>query len=160
MTAQFITSLETERKALLSRLTLIENLIASYRGDGNISFGMIEEKPVVQTETDKNYPLNANLQDKVFYALKKRNRFLHNREIAKEILLNEPSSTEKEIVTKLSPLLSRLKREGVLSNVKVDGNNLSVYWGSPKWLDDKGEIKSDYKYDSSFLEDNKSKFEI
>lgn len=112
---------------------------------------VIEQTPIINQndEYDETWSLNK----KALFMISKMKRFLHNREIANLIHEREPDSNANKLSKQLSPRLSRMKKDGKLTNIKAGSSNRNTFWGSPKWLDENGKIQEEYTYDKNAIID-------
>ncbi|SEK41582.1 hypothetical protein [Parapedobacter koreensis] len=156
-----IEELEKLKAELLSKVHNIDQTIQLLKVMSNdTNDKLINRSNVVQLQDDsinskdkelisryKDYDKNATVKMKVVTVLKTENRFLHLRQIAKILHLLEPDTSEKDFVTKLYTAVSKLKSSGAIVKYAIGASNVNTFWGSKNWLDDKGEPKSEHKYD-------------
>lgn len=152
MNTDYIKLLRDKKDKLLLEAAKIDDAISifeKYINDSVSSISGNNEAVILKEETKKlpkGYDINDSLVKKLFFILNEKQRFLHNREIAEYINNLEPDNSIEDIISKLSPILSRFKNENELVNVRDGLSNIYVYWGSPKWLDESGKIKEEHKY--------------
>lgn len=107
-------------------------------------------KTVISTKTEPikdGYNKKSAITSKLAFALKKGGKFLHIRQIAEVLNSYEPEIPVKDFVVKLYPAINELKRSGSIVKVSVGKANVNSFWGSKNWLNDKGLIKEEHKYD-------------
>ncbi|MEQ8578650.1 MAG: hypothetical protein RIC57_05085 [Balneola sp.] len=114
----------------------------------------IEEKKKEKTKYvyDDGYHINLSNRNKVKFVIKAFDKFLHNRQIAEELHRREPHVSEDKWSRKVSGALSSLRRNGELVNYSVNDYNRNTFWGSPKWLQENGEIIDKYMYDEEYIQ--------
>jgi hypothetical protein len=157
MNKEAVALLIKERDELLAKASLLNEIIAKYNTND-----AMQDNNNIAIPFLSDYNPSANLIAKVQYVLKTEDRFLHVREIA-SMIVNLEKGTENDednYVKKLSPLLSRLKRENKIANFKIGNSNTNIVWGSPKWIDDNGKIKVQHMYNESALSFNKKGLDI
>ena len=100
---------------------------------------------------DSKWPLAKKYQ----YILKMENRFMHFREVARIIIafenLNDDFENEKAIARAIGNSVRDLKVEKKIIKKYHQGKIKNCFWGSPKWLDDNGEIKKEHHYRTEIL---------
>jgi len=101
---------------------------------------------VAKNPVDKPYDPKANMRNKALYAIRELNRFVKTKEIAEFLNSKEPSTSTKDFMTALSNPLYFLKNENRIHKITVGTGNNGVYWGSLKWIDEKGFPKEEFKY--------------
>lgn len=148
MDTVFINKLIKERDELEIKLNQINELIEKFgKSEGRSSNKPSSSKVITKELT------GGNLTSVVTELFKSESRFLHVREIAD--LLEDQGyfiGDHKEFCNKkLSPLLSRLKKDDVLVNYAVNGKNTGTFWGSPKWLDAKGVAKDGHGHNHKYI---------
>ena len=147
----YLEGLRKKEQEYLNKLELIRELISEAEGKSN------GEMPTRQDDffdSSDGYDKKMTLRNKALFFIKKNNRFTHIREIGKMVKEREPNIDIDDFTKRLSPVLSRLKTDKILTNFKVGSSNRNVVWGSPKWLDADGKIFKEYLYDESVLIDS------
>ncbi len=150
MDANVINSLNKERQELQSRLTYLDELILKLSKPESKNTHTLGSKI-----NDGNVLIlnGSNLTSTVTDLFKSEARFLHVREIA-DLLEDQGYDVgdHKDFCNKrLSPLLSRLKREKIVVNYSVGGKNTNTFWGSPKWLDAQGKPKDGHGHNHKYI---------
>jgi len=105
----------------------------------------------VKPEGYESFDINASFRAKVIYVIKTEKKFLHAREIAQILNKIEPTKNTKDLIKKVSPILSLLKQKGVIIKIKVGRSNINSFWGGKDWVNENGLPKSGYEYDDSYL---------
>ncbi len=106
---------------------------------------------------NNGYEPTWQLSDKVAFFFKRESRFMHNRELADLAHKEEPDVPSDEFVGKFSSVLSRLKKEEQLTTIQIGKSLRNTFWGSPKWLDENGEIKKGYEINEEYIIDKQKK---
>lgn len=114
----------------------------------------INEKEKIDNKRYKNYKSGWNNIDKYQFVLKTENRFLHFREAARIIIKLDGKGDENSLTSVLTNGARRLKKSGVIIRKQHGNSNTSSFWGSPKWLNKDGSIKTEHEYDVKILEKN------
>lgn len=86
------------------------------------------------SDKPSEYDSEASNKAKVWYFIKKYQRFLHIREMADMAHQVEPNVTSEDFLKRFSPALSALKKDEVLVNIKIGKSLVNTFWGSDKWL--------------------------
>lgn len=149
------------------------DLIESLKGKRDQLYGKIksidETIELLEWESNKNgsgdnpdgYNPSWHLSEKIEFFFKKEQRFLYNRELASFAHAREPKISIDEFLIKFSAVLSRLKSDKQITSVKLKKSLRSTVWGSPKWLDLRGEIQEEHLPDEKYaMENEKKKLEI
>ncbi|MEQ9308016.1 MAG: hypothetical protein RLN90_01075 [Balneolaceae bacterium] len=125
-----------------------------YKNPASLAASLIGEEDSQKKKYvfDDGYHVNLSNRNKVKLVIKSFNKFVHNRQISEELHAREPEISEDDWAKKVSGALSSLRQKNQLVNYAVNGYNRNTFWGSPKWLDDNGEIISDYMYDEEYLQ--------
>ena len=140
-------SLKQAESELIEKLKPIQESIAS-----------LEKTIAANTSSDtKEYNPNWSASNKFLYLLKTYNRFLHFREAADLIIELEGGSEKdaKDLVGKLSSGTTLLKNGKQIVKYKAGKSNQDTFWGVPKWLDEKGNVKPEHTYNKEYLSDGK-----
>ena len=98
--------------------------------------------------------LGKSVPQKFLGVLKKNQRFMKVREIAKEIVSVE-GGNEDDLVPKLSRRTRKLRELNKIVKYQVGNSRANVFWGSPNWLEN-GEIKKDFEYDPKAISERGS----
>lgn len=99
-----------------------------------------------------DYDKNGSLKSKILYVLKRENRFLHVREIAKLLNQHEPMIPTKDWTGKISSVTSSLRSQNIIVKVLAGKSNINTFWGAKNWLDEKGNVKKEHLYDEKQLQ--------
>lgn len=155
-----IEELENLKNDLLNKINNLDETIALLKSLSKNGTNTVMTKEKRDSDTDiseeqkqilskyDNYDKNATMVSKVAFVLKTENRFLHLRQIAKILHLNEPNISEKDFTTKLYPAISKLKSSGAIVKYNVGTSNINSFWGSKNWLNmNNGTPKEEHKYD-------------
>ncbi len=94
------------------------------------------------------------------FIIRREDRFLHTREIAKLIHDIDPFASVDDIVKKLSPVISSLRVNNIIVKKKVGSANIHTFWGSKNWLDENGELKPGHEYNKEYLGGSENIIEI
>lgn len=86
------------------------------------------------THNAEAYPFKGSLTDKVLYILHQQKRFLHSREIAEYIVVNEPDKEVERVLELISKQVARYKRNNMITSV-TDNSGRHTFYGLPEWLD-------------------------
>lgn len=153
-----INLLENQRSELLEKVKSVSDTIELIKQSIPKKLGYNNEIPILKN----NYDPSLSIKAKVQFFFKQEQRFLHNRELAELANSNEPKISVKEFIKKFSSHLSSLKREGKLTKYVINKQNNNTFWGSPKWVDEKGEILEQYMYNEKYIKKtgNDNQFEL
>lgn len=97
-----------------------------------------------QVDNSDGYDSSWQLTEKIEFFLQKEKRFLYNKELASFANAREPKVSINDFSNKFSAVLSRLKNDNQIENVRIGKSLRTTVWGSPKWLDESGKILKDY----------------
>lgn len=165
MPNNLISILEREKLILLNKLERIDGLIEMYN-QSMIELETGEQRFSMQNQEDISlnkgrmsihkyfsYDNTQPIRKKIIDIIKNENRFLHVREIANIAHQFEQNIPVSIFVKKISPALSVLKNlpHTSLISIEVANSHFNTFWGSKAWLNEEGEIKSDYMYNSTQL---------
>lgn len=134
-----------EREKIKARLEYLNELIKNLGGGDN---HVVEKNKLTEY---KGYDPKAAMKVKLLYVLKRLNRFSHSTEI--KSMLGEIEGKKPEVF-KVSSTLSALRRVNKVHKFQLGTQNRNSFWGSTKWLDENGEILSQYMYDDSILKND------
>jgi hypothetical protein len=109
------------------------------------------EDPQSSSDLMDDYDSSLSLKNKILFFFKQEQRFLHSRQLAELANVREPSTSVKQFSAKFSSILSALKKEGKLVKYVINHQNNNTFWGSPKWMDEKGEILSQFMYNKKYV---------
>lgn len=164
MSNNLISILKKERLELLDKLSRIEGLIKLYQqafldieaGDGLLTVEKNDDqlqKSKISIDQYFAYDNSQPIRKKILDIIKNENRFLHVREIANIAHQFEPNIPVTIFVKKLSPALSVLKNlpQSGLISIEVANSHFNTFWGSKAWLNEEGDIRSQYMYNSNQL---------
>jgi hypothetical protein len=112
----------------------------------------LEQSIAIQnSDSPKDYDDEWSIANKFIYLLKRENRFLHFREAAEFIVDLEGRGDIKDIAAKLTSGTNLIKKDGTIIKYQASNQLQDTFWGSPKWLDEAGKIKSGHEYNTKFL---------
>ena len=164
MSNNLLSVLTKERLDLLEKLHKVEGLITLYQQSFiKIETGnqlVITQYPDLQLQKSSisinqyfAYDNSQPIRKKILDIIKNEKRFLHVREIANIAHQFEKNVPVKMFIKKISPALSVLKNlpETSLISIEVRNSHFNTFWGSRAWLNEEGEIKSEYMYNSNQL---------
>lgn len=152
--------LHRERELLLSKLAILEKAIEVYskpaatihlRQSGKFSRDTAEEDEFLYTQLTHRYPdfdEKTSVKSKVLLVLRREERFMHVREIAKIFRYLGYGKSMQHIIRSISPALSVMKKEVIFGVVCVEAENsqLNTFWGLKDWMDAEGKILPEYSY--------------
>lgn len=98
-----------------------------------------------------DYNKKDTLKKKVAFVIKRENRFLHVREIAKFLHELERNVSVDDFMQKLTGAITSLKRDEVIIKLKVGLSNQNTFWGSKNWIEN-GKPKNGYEPNESYLQ--------
>lgn len=165
MPNNLISILEREKLMLLNKLERIDVLIEMYN-HSMIELETGDQKFCIQEQEDIpfnkgklsiykyfSYDITQPIRKKILDIIKNENRFLHVREIANIAHQFEEHIPVSVFVKKISPALSVLKSLPLtcLVSIEVANSHFNTFWGSKAWLNEEGEIKSEYMYNTNQL---------
>ena len=150
--------LQKEKELLLSKIDKIDNTLSSLMGVDTILSsinGYSSTSTALSKVKDDKYKGFANLKNrqKVALILKNEGRFMHMREIIRVAQSLEPKIDPKQISTAIYTMKNL--EDSPLVNKSIDGMNTNTFWGSKKWLDESGNIKSEHMYNESEIKKTK-----
>jgi hypothetical protein len=138
------------RKELETYDAVIAGLNAIYKSD----VASAPSSVVFTTFVPLTMPQKSN-RELCIEIINKAKKFLSIREIANAAQNLHPKENGIEYYHRaLSAALSHLKREGALLNTQTGKSRATTCWGLSKWLDEKGNIKSEYAPDNVVLAGN------
>ena len=143
-----IIELQKEKEQLLKRIEAIDLLMSQYSVNTSES---VKELPKRKDGTSINDLQKASTPQKLLLTLKEHQRFMKIREIAK-YLFSKLGGNEDDWVKKLSRTTGKLKQAGKITIYQVGKSRKNVFWGSPNWLENNGNIISKYKYNESSVD--------
>ena len=139
-------SLQLAKIELIKQLNDVTNAINSLSGGGST-------EAVPLSGSDENsigYDSSWSLKNKFLFLLKQESRFLHFREAAEHICQLDGKGNPKELAGKISASCQEIKGKTIVK-YRVTKSNQDTFWGSPKWLDDSGEIITGYEFNIEYL---------
>lgn len=101
-----------------------------------------------------DYKVDWKTSKKIAFFFNIENRFMHNREIAEMAHKMEPETPIEDFIDKFSSVLSRLKRDGHLTNIQIGKSFRNTLWGKPEWLDEERNPKEGHEFNKEYLWDN------
>jgi len=88
----------------------------------------------------------GTVADNILTSISKGQRFLHYSEIVQllETIYPEKMVDPVKFKRQISTTLSLLKKNGKLISYQKGNSKRDTYWGLDKWLDNEGQIKTEY----------------
>ncbi len=140
------------RDSLKRDYELVEDALKQLSNDEEINQVVTsEQNPPITKKNDSKYDASWGFSDKFLYILKRERRFLKFRDAAKIIIEIEGFGDENKLTSSLTSSTRSIKEDGTIVKIKPGTSAVNTYWGSPKWLDDKGNIKPAYMYNESSI---------
>jgi hypothetical protein len=147
-----IQALEEEIKQLLSKVDGLKSAVEFLKKGKGITTG---------NPGKSDYDPESSNKAKIMALLRKNQRFLHIREMAKLAHELEPLVSEEEFQKRFSPALSILRTEDAVVNTRVGKSLMNTFWGSAKWLTVEGEVKKGHEINTEYVKDSsKDEYEI
>jgi hypothetical protein len=155
-----IDALLLAKSALEGKLESVNNAIRSLTGNiegepglapAIVGNGIFRIKP-----TNEGYNEGWTLPAKFLFFLKREQRFLHFREAADLLIETESIEGDLEVISKqisgkMSSATKPLKAKGEIVKFNPTKRQQDTFWGSPKWLNDKGEVKPGHEINKEYL---------
>ncbi len=94
--------------------------------------------------------MDSSDANKFLCVLKTHQRFMRVREIAEYLAIETGEDVDKWI-SKMSRKTRELKKANRIVKYQVGTRNTNVFWGSPNWINENGEIKEKFKYSTKNL---------
>lgn len=151
--------LETEKHQLLLKLRAVERSILAYKNNGilNESFSPLQCDDNTPADVNQlferyqDYNATHPTRNKVLHIIKKENRFLHVREIARIACKLEDEISTAAVIKKISPALSILKRlpGSPLISIEIFDSHFNTFWGYSHWLTGEGQIQQGFMYNEA-----------
>ena len=91
----------------------------------------IDSATITTQDVPKGYDdfdKSDSFRNKVFEVIKRENKFVHAREVAKILHILDPKITERDYVKKVSPTLSLLQRKEAITKIKVGKSNSNCFF--------------------------------
>ena len=154
-------ALEVDRqyeKELVQELSFIRKKISSLQQKISQS-DKSSTHEMFGADSHNGYNQDSAWVGKITFILNNERRFLHAREIQEMILIYEPNTNKEQLGNRVSSSLGKLKEDGIITNIKVNNNNHSVYWGVKEWLEN-GVPKKEHMYKRAYLVEFKAKKRI
>ncbi len=145
----FYEELKKRRSEVMAELEAIDVLLKGSNPGPTPNVVQKENAPIPSDLTKELK--DATIPQKFLIVLKENQRFMKIREIA-QFIKNVVGGNEDEWTMRLSRTTGKLKEMDKIKGYKVGNSNSNVFWGSPKWLDNEGEIKEKYKYKIEVIE--------
>jgi len=138
-----------QEQELMAQLKGIRSTIVSLGGQQSIQNDPIleEDSKNIDTSNKAKEFKNLSQSDLFLTTLKEHNRFMHVREIGEYV--GSILKDGKNWKTLLSRRTRSLQEKGYIVSKQIGTTKLNYFWGSPKWLDENGEIKPEYMYDKN-----------
>lgn len=97
---------------------------------------------------------DKSIKSKISEVLKAKNRFMHIRELANKIRINDgqPEDTLEDYIKKVSAKLTLLKKDNKIASFSINGQLRNTVWA--KWLNSDGNIIPGHENDSEFIKNN------
>lgn len=122
-----------------------------------------DDSTVFISKINVEIPKDSTWTEKVAFVIRDRNRFLHNSEITEALKPYYSNKSEREIKRRISSVLSHALRndqiEG-LTNYRYSNSPKDTVWGKKDWLDENGEIISEFKQFGKINYKNKVKIKL
>jgi hypothetical protein len=156
-----IETLEHQREQLIEELNSLDRSILILKNRVNSNSSNVSS--ISKRLSSSGYDKTLSIPEKVIFILKQKNRFLRFREIAE--IITEYEGLDKKDVSALTNRLSNscaeLKTSKAIVKLSTDNSNINTFWGSPKWLDESGNIIKGHEYNAVVIEKKaKIKLEI
>ena len=139
-----INALIEEKNSLFERITAIDILLKSFNVETKKP-NNYNQSEIVSDKKDNDIIKSLTDANRFLFVLKKHQRFMKVREIA-EYLSKETGEDIDTWIPKMSRKTRILKNANRIVKHQVGTKNTNVFWGSPNWIDEKGEIKKEYTY--------------
>jgi len=94
-------------------------------------------------------------KNKIAQVLKIESRFLHINQIVNIIHSQSAKSSWKEVERGVNSAKSGLLKDGTIVKKTVGTSNQNSFYGSPNWLDENGNIKSEHMYSEGLVKERK-----
>lgn len=146
-----VDKLKLAKVELEAQLESVGNAIKALEGSNRSPTKNDLKIPLITRKYAKDYDKEWSLPNKLLFLLKNENRFLHFREAATIVVELEDKGDIKILAGKISAGCGKLKREGVIIKYQIGSSNVNTFWGSPKWLDNEGNIKEGHEYNEKYL---------
>lgn len=150
-------SLKIAKLELEGQLVGIVQAIKAIEGDNSDDLAKkaifnpdINIVPSSEKIAEPGFDRNLSYSDKFLFILKRENRFLHFREAA-EFLVEIEGGDVNFLIDKLTSGTSWIRKNGVIVKINPTNKNRDTFWGSPKWLDQEGNIIEGHDYDKKYL---------
>lgn len=140
-----------EEKSLMSKLEQVRNEMKKFQTSSDTAVEYIASnvsKPITNDLIDENQVKKYSTPQKILFALKENNRFMKIREIA-EYISGLTSENVDELVKQMSRRTKYLKEKDKIVKFQLGNKKANTFWGSPKWMDNDGNIKKDHMYNPS-----------
>ncbi|WP_299675711.1 hypothetical protein [uncultured Dokdonia sp.] len=139
-----------EEQQLLKRLAEVQTEIAKLnpahtnQDVKDVVSKLVEPAPdeFIEVSDIKKY----SSPQKILFALKENSRFMKIREMA-EYICKFTNEDVNNLVTQLSRRTKLLKEKGKIVKYQHGTKKSNSYWGSPKWLDENGDVKPEHMYE-------------
>ncbi len=155
-----ITELEKVEKDLLIKIKEVRSTMAMLRNMYSNGEDTSNNPEFDGSEKYADFDKKATFRDKLAYVFRKENRFLHVREIAETMHNLEPRYDIKNILGKLSPAITFLRKQGTIVKVVVGKSHLNTFWGSKNWVNNDGSPKPQHMYDKNQINNSRKAEEI
>ena len=132
----------------------VRDLEQPIKHDGSSDNAMILDNNTRETQSD-GYDKGLSLVNKVLFLVKKNNRFLHIRELANQIIEQEPDidkNSKKPLSRRLATVMYIAKKVSPnLMNKQIGNSNRNNFWGNKNWLNGNGKIKTEHMFDKEYF---------
>lgn len=149
-----IQELERLKEELLERAKQVDKTINTLRSismssDWTFSNDTTHKESKNQISGYEKFDYKTTFRNKVWFVIKKEDRFIHSREIAD--IFNKLEPGEKDVIRKVSGALSYLRQNNRITKTTVGKSNINTFWGISNWLDDNGKPKDGHNYNEEFV---------
>jgi len=139
-------SLKEKEQDLLAKLKVIQEMIAEE------STGLGVSTTFPQSNDGKSISFGKTDAEKFLNVLKENQRFMKINEIA-EYLVDKIGGDFDSWKQKMTRKTRDLQRKGKITKFQFDKSVRNIFWGSPNWVDNQGNIKNDYMYNEDVIID-------
>lgn len=156
---QHLAELLLETKSdILANLSLVDKILEGLVESDDEPVKIATENQQVSAKSH-TYNIKWPYPDKFVYLLKRESRFLHFREAA-ELISEIEGGDPGKILAKLSSSTHVLKKKGIIIKHQASKKLRDTFWGSPKWIDEVGNIKDPYSFNQKYLYKNNREYRI
>lgn len=157
-------ALRKRESDLVSQLEVTRSMIAS---ELKLSGHDVNSKvPIKEVEADADNKIttagNSSSElakeshiHKFVRVLKENQRFMRIREMS-EYIVSQEGGDITVWMKKLTPKTAKLQRSNKIIKKQIGDSKVNTFWGSPNWLDNKGDIKEEFMFDESSLSEGRT----